>query len=267
MRVNFVRKVLEHLIQQKKLQLTSAILVVCGGRSERALFEAMGFTNVVISNLDVRMSANQFHPFDWSYQDAQSLTYDDKAFDWVFVSDGLHHCALPHKALTEMYRVAKQGVIVFESRDSLLMRMANKVGLSPEYELEAVIDHDFAFGGYNNTHIPNYIYRWTERDFEKTVKSFDPTGKIAFQYEYGISLPYGQAELKKTNFKYITLKMIAPFVHLFTKVFKRQCNLFCMIAMKPDVNQDLWPWLLLEDDQIAFNRAYAEEHFKVGSVA
>lgn len=267
MRVNFVRKVLADLLKQNKLQLTSKILVVCGGQSERALFEEMDFSDVVISNLDVRMSANQFEPFGWSYQDAQSLTYEDGVFDWVFVSDGLHHCALPHKALTEMYRVAKQGVIVFESRDSLLMRLANKTGLSPEYELEAVIDHDFAFGGYNNTHIPNYIYRWTERDFEKTLKSFDPTGRINFQYQYGISLPYSQAEFKKTNLKFVTLKLVGPFVRLFTKVFKRQCNLFCMISLKPDVHQDLWPWLTLENAEISFNRAYAAEHFKVESAA
>lgn len=263
MRSDFVSSVLDKMSAENLLDKNARILVVCGGNSEKVLFEKLGFSNVVISNLDVRMAADQFLPFEWSFQDAHHLTCEDNSFDWVFVSDGLHHCSLPHRALSEMYRVAKKGVIVFESRDSLTMRMANKLGLSPEYELEAVIDHGFKFGGLNNTHIPNFIYRWTERDFQKTLKSYDPTGEIGFKFYYGLSLPFGAADFKKTRFKYVVLTIARPFLKLFTLIFKRQGNLFCMVALKPDAPAKLWPWLEMQAGEIAFNQSYAEKHFKV----
>lgn len=262
MRSDFVEQILSKLKADHLLKSDSEILVVCGGNSERELFERMGFSNVVISNLDERMSAEQFAPFKWSYQDAHELTFDAASFDWVFVSDGLHHCSLPHKALSEMYRVAKRGIIVFESRDSLIMRLANSLGLSPEYEIEAVIDHDFKYGGLNNTHLPNFIYRWTERDFQKTLKSFDPTGPIDFRFHYGLSLPYEAAGFKKTKIKYIALKIAAPVLKVFTLLFKRQCNLFSMIAFKP-TKANLWPWLKSKNGEIVFNQTYAHDHFNV----
>ncbi len=263
MRSDFVEKVLNKLFKSELLSTRSQILVICGGSSEKALFKKMGFSSVVISNLDERMKPGQFAPFEWSFQDAHELTFDNNSYDWVLVSDGLHHCSLPHKALSEMYRVAKVGIIVFESRDSFIMRFANKLGLSPEYELEAVIDHDFKYGGLNNTHIPNFIYRWTERDFQKTLQSFDPTGRITFQFEYGLSLPYGAAGFKKTNLKFIVLKIASPLLKVFTLLFKRQCNLFSMIALKPTIPEELWPWLSVENEEIVFNKSYAHEHFKV----
>ena len=263
MRSAFVQSTLEALIEDKILDPSTSILVVCGGDAECDLFVKMGFSNVVISNLDERMIADQFAPLAWSFQDAQDLTYEDASFDFVFVSDGLHHCASPHRALLEMYRVARKGIIVFESRDSFLMRLANRLGLSPEYELEAVINHDFRYGGVNNTQIPNFIYRWTEQDFEKTVKSFDPVGKQQFRYFYGLNLPYETATFRKKKLKYYTIKLADPVLRLFTRLFKKQCNSFAMIALKPNVPGDLWPWLTLEDKAIVFQRSYAHKHFKV----
>lgn len=263
MRSDFVATVLNKLLKAQLLDKKSKILVVCGGASEKALFKKLHFSNVVISNLDERMTPDQFAPFHWSYQDAHALTFDTSSFDWVFVSDGLHHCSLPHKALSEMYRVAIKGIIVFESRDSFIMRLANKIGLSPEYELEAVIDHGFKYGGLNNTHVPNYIYRWTERDFQKTLKSFDPTGRIDFRFHYGLSLPYGAAGFKKTNLKYTIIKIASPLLKAFTLFFKKQCNLFSMIALKPSIPEELWPWLSVDNEKIVFNKSYAHEHFKV----
>jgi ubiquinone/menaquinone biosynthesis C-methylase UbiE len=263
MRRAFVQSTLERLVEDKVLAPSDSILVVCGGDAECVLFVEMEFPNVVISNLDERMLSDQFAPLDWSFQDAQDLTYEDASFDFVFVSDGLHHCASPHRALLEMYRVARKGIIVFESRDSLLMHTANRLGLSPEYELEAVINNDFCYGGVDNTQIPNFIYRWTEQDFEKTIKSFDPVGKQKFRYFYGVNLPYETATYKKTRLKYYAIKIADPFLKLFTRLFKKQCNSFAMVALKPQVPDDLWPWLAVEDEAIVFQRAYAQKHFKV----
>jgi ubiquinone/menaquinone biosynthesis C-methylase UbiE len=44
-------------------------------------------------------------------QDAENLSYDDRAFDLVVVHAGLHPCYSPHRALLEMYRVARRCVV------------------------------------------------------------------------------------------------------------------------------------------------------------
>ena len=49
---------------------------------------------MVVSNLD-QAFAGPVPDGVWSYQDAQALSFDDRSFDWVFVSEGLHHCRSP----------------------------------------------------------------------------------------------------------------------------------------------------------------------------
>lgn len=263
MRAPFVASVLKTLIEDGLLDTAASLLAVCAGTAERDLFAQMGFTNVVISNLDERMDGDAFAPFAWSFEDAQNLSYGDETFDYVFVADGLHHCASPHRALLEMYRVSRRGIVVVESRDSLVMRLANRLGLSPEYELEAVIGNDFAYGGLNNTAIPNFIYRWTEADFKKTVNTYNPTGAHTFRFFYGLNLPYETAGFKKSRFKYYAIKAAEPFLKLFTLLFKKQCNSFAMVALKPRVPDAVWPWLKVEEGEIVFDPAYAREHFNV----
>lgn len=260
MRAAFVKDLLGELLQDHSLDREDAIVCVCAGSAERDVFAELGFRNVTISNLDERMNTESFEPFAWSFQDAQQLTFEDGSFDVAFVADGLHHCSSPHRALTEMYRVARKSIIVVESRDSALMRMANVLGLSPEYELEAVIDHRFKYGGVDNRPIPNFIFRWTEDEFEKTLNSFDPIGPRRCRYFYDLNLPYDAAGFKKSRVKHWVIRLAEIPLRIALRVFKKQCNTLAMVAAKPD---RLWPWLKKESGRITFNRQYAEDRFKV----
>jgi len=262
MRARFVESVLTKLLRDDVLRKSDTILTVCAGIAERNLFQKLEFGDVFITNLDERMHADQFRPFHWQREDAQRLSFPDASFDVAFVSDGLHHCRSPHLALLEMYRVSRRAVIVVESRDSMVMRLANRIGLSPEYELESVVDHDFAYEGVDNTPIPNFIYRWTETEFKKVLKSFDPLGKHNFRFFYALNLPYEIATRKKSRLKLWALYLASPLAKVVALFFRRQCNSFAMVAIKPNIPADLWPWLEQEGEQIMFNRAYAARHFK-----
>ena len=48
--------------------------------------------------------------------------------------------------------------------------------LVQEYEHAAVFYNDCVFGGVKNTPIPNFIYRWTRRDIEKTIAALKKHG-------------------------------------------------------------------------------------------
>jgi hypothetical protein len=50
--------------------------------------------------------------------------------------------------------------------------MLVRLGFSFPYELAAVAAHEYLHGGMRDGPVPNYIYRWTGREVEKTVASY-----------------------------------------------------------------------------------------------
>lgn len=183
----FYRRVLNELLDAGKLTFDDSILVLCGGPLDAHVLREMGFRNVTISNLDERYDT-ALKPFAWSQQDAENIVLADHSFDWALVHAGLHHCASPHKAFVEMCRVARKGALVIEARDSLLMRVAVRLGLTIDYEFDAVVG-SYERGGLRNGPIPNYIYRWTEREVKKTVESAFPHQRNDVRFFYGLRLP------------------------------------------------------------------------------
>jgi SAM-dependent methyltransferase len=262
-RPDFVESVLTTLMEEGVLHRADSVLTVCAGPAERDLFVRLGLTNAVISNVDERIVEDRFAPLAWEHQDAMNLSFDDESFDFVFVADGLHHTPAPHRAMLEMYRVARRGIIVVESRDNLLMRIASRLGFSSEHEVEAVIENDFRAGGVNNTEVPNYVYRWTESEFMKTIRAFNPIGRHAFRFFYGLNLPYAQAEMQRSRLRLRALDLARPVLGASTRLFKKQCNSLGMVALKPRLPDDLWPWLALDNGRVRFNRSYAHRRFKL----
>lgn len=257
-RSNFYSNTILNWISDK----SASILVVGGGETDYNVLHKAGYTNVVISNLDARLRGDEFTPYSWSYQKAEKLMYEDSSFDFVVIHAALHHCQSPHQALLEMYRVAKIGAIAFESRDSLLMQFLEIIGLTPSYEHIAVYQNDGKFGGVNNTEVPNYIYRWTEREIEKTINTYAPIAKHQFYYQYGNDAPASFGSGKKVSFKRIFISTVKPFYQIFTILFPKQQNLFAFRIDKPIIQSSLHQWLKLEDGQVTFNYSWAQKVHK-----
>ena len=96
-------RILKLLIKEHVLPTSTHILVVCGGLTDRDTLMRAGLTKCVISNFDSRQKANEFLPLEWSYQDAEAMSYPDEAFDFCIVHEGLHHCQSQHTAMKEMF--------------------------------------------------------------------------------------------------------------------------------------------------------------------
>ena len=75
------------------------------------------------------------------------------------------------------------------------MRVAQRLGVVDEYELTAVADNGFAAGGVRNSAVPNYVYRWTEREVEKTIASAAPQRRHRFVWFRELELPVSVLEL------------------------------------------------------------------------
>ncbi|MCU0247493.1 MAG: class I SAM-dependent methyltransferase [Bryobacter sp.] len=258
---DFYTETLRALLDRGLMKRESEVLVVCGGDRDREVFRALGFERVTISNLDVRIKGDEFAPYRWSRQDAENLTVADGSFDWVVVHSGLHHCYSPHRALLEMHRVARRGVLVFEPRDSFLVRLGIRFSFGQEYEVAAVVGNDLKFGGVGNTAIPNYVYRWTEREVEKTVNCGAPLGRSRVHYFYALRVPEARLKGMKNRVAASTLRILLPLLRIFTAIFPRQCNNFAFAVEKLQLPGDLHPWLAWEGGAPVLNRAWVEAHY------
>ena len=257
-RIDFYKQNLKKQIKNKN----SNILVVGGNHTDFDVFKKLGFTTVTISNIDDNVDPEKFYPFIWTYQNMEQLSYANETYDYVVAHACLHHCFSPHRALLEMYRVAKKGVLFFESRDSLIMRIAEFLDLTQKYEHAAVFFNKHKSGGVANSDIPNYIYRWTEREIEKVISSYAPYAQNKFIYEYGYGAPVSTENWEKNFFK-SALKSLIIIMHLFfIKLFPKQKNLFASFIKKPNLEEEHYEWLKFEDKKLKFNSTWANKHYK-----
>ncbi len=233
--MDFYTRVLRESIHSGLISTPDSVLVVCGGSYDVQILRQLGFTNVTITNVD---DSYDCKPFEWKHEDAEDLSFSDASFDWAFVHAGLHHCASPHRGLLEMCRVSKKGVLVIEARDSALIRAAVRLGLVPTYELEAVALNDFTAGGVRNSAIPNFIYRWTEREARKTIEGAYPGRNNRIQFFYGIALPTQRLSMN-TLCKRAVAGVLGVAAKLFQFVFPKQCNLFGFVVTSDGAK----PWI------------------------
>lgn len=257
-RVGFYRRLVCKRIKDKN----ASILVCGGGTCDKRVFEDLGFTTVTISNLDERMDGNEYASFKWKYENAESLSFEDQSFDYVVIHAAIHHASSPHKVLTEMYRVARKGVLAIEPCDSIIVRIFEKLKFAQTYECAAVFYNECQYGGVNNTDIPNYVYRWSERDVEKTIKSYAPFVEHNFHYDYGTGFPTTPKLENKGKLKHLFLITMKPFYWLFVKMFPKQQNLFGFYIEKPTLPEMLFSWLIFNGEKIVFNKEWGEKKFK-----
>jgi ubiquinone/menaquinone biosynthesis C-methylase UbiE len=259
-RSGFYWRTLERLLADGTIAREMSVLVVAGGAADRDAFLDAGFEHVTISNVDE--SGDVYAPYAWSRQDAEALDLPDGSFDFAVVSAGLHHCASPHRALLELYRVARRGLLAIESRDSLLMRLAVRAGAAGEYELEAVAAHGFAGGGVRNSPVPNYVYRWNEREIEKTIASNAPYATHRYRYFREFELPETLLEMRRNRLAATAIRAAAPVVAAIARAFPSQGNLFAFAVLKPELPADLHPWLRLDGEEVVPNADWMRKRIR-----
>jgi SAM-dependent methyltransferase len=243
---------LDALLREGALSPNDSVLVVCGGAFDRDAFLARAFANVTISNLALHRDSS-CDPYPWRRLDAEDLAVPDQSYDWAVVHMGLHHCASPHRGLNEMMRVARKGVLVMENRDSLTIRLAVKVGLTRDYEIEPVaLDPNHASGGWRNGGIPNFVYRWTEWEVTKTAESARPGEVNDFRFFYGLRLPTYRIAMSPRPVQLIAKAGFVVVRGIF-KLFPKQGNEFAFAIIRTGKPK---PWMKGTPDALRFNTEY-----------
>ena len=225
----------------KYLNKRSKILVVGAGLNDYQVFKELGFKNVTFSSF----SGDRINKINFKKIDINNINMQDKSYDYVVAHACIHHCSKPHAGILELYRVSKNGVLVIESRDSLLMKIMIYFKIAEEYEFSAITkDAEFGdYGGVDNSNIPNHVYRWTEREIKKLIKSYDPRYEhiIEFDYKYDY-----ENIINKVNQKQIA-KLFAFILSFFIKIldttFKKQGNLFSFFIDKKKSKKYKFSWI------------------------
>jgi hypothetical protein len=98
-------------------------------------------------------------------------------------------------------------------------------------------------GGVGNSATPNFIYRWTEREIEKVIRTFRPAGRAGFRYFSALRVPEERMRSMKNRLVAGSLRVLLPALRLFATVFPGQSNCFAFAVTKV---RELHPWMVDE---------------------
>jgi len=228
----FYVEVLKAALRDGALLQDDRVLVVCGSASDEASLREAGLKNFEMSNIggDVEV-------------DVENLPYPDAAYDAVIVHSGLHHCASPHRGLLEMYRVAKRCVILFEPGDNSVTRMGQKLGIGQTYEFAAVQCNRLECGGWRNTSVPNWVYRFTSSEIRQTINCASPFGPHKFTFYYRTRIPWRQLRARPNKLPLFMATVAAPFLRVLDAIGPVASNNLAAVIVKPDLPGEKFPWL------------------------
>ncbi len=218
----------------KNINKNENFLLISGSVHEIQILKNLGYTNFSVTYHDIKEEKNlQDFGFEINKNlfqaDVRNLDFKNQSFEYVVTNATLHHVDLPHKSITEMYRVAKKGVLIIESNDSLIMKIACKFKFAEDFEISS-IDLKNNSGGLLDTGVPNYVYRWNEREVIKTLKSYDPSNITCINFNYANDLTN-----LKSNKLYVKILMI--FAKIIFFIFKKQQNCLSIFIDKTRVKK------------------------------
>ena len=228
----FYVEVLKAALTNGALRPDDRVLVVCGSVRDEASLREVGLRNFEMSNIGGEVEI-----------DVENLAYPDGSFDAVIVHSGLHHCASPHRGLLEMHRVAKRCVILFEPADNLVTRLGQKLGIGQTYEFIAVQGNRFECGGWRNTTVPNWVYRFTAREIRQTINCAAPFGPHRYYFYYRTRIPWQQLRARRSKVPFLVAMVAAPVLRLLDVMGPVASNNIAAVIVKPDLPAEKFPWV------------------------
>lgn len=243
-----------------KIGPDDSILVVCGGNLDRVTLLAAGFKNVVISNLAPHAGHDEYEPYTWRREDVENLSCEDKSFDIAIVHSGLHHCYNPNRGLGELCRVARKLTIAFEPYETWFTRLGAKLGYGQQYEDLAVHGSGGTGGGVANTEIPNFVYRYTDREINKFTRAFFPYGKPIIRYYRALRINQGRFQKHQSFLLRSSFKLLLPAIRLAAKLIPSLNNNFCFVIDRP-CRPDYHPWIQDQEGTPQVNTDYLERKY------
>jgi hypothetical protein len=107
------------------------------------------------------------------------------------------------------------------------MKISVKLNFSEDFEKSALSQN---VGGVDGSNVPNYVYRWTEREVKKLFYSYQPDKKINIIFNYQNNI-FNEI-LTNNSIKRIILTLSYIFLKIIFFLFPRQQNLMSIFIDK-----------------------------------
>ncbi|MBN2358602.1 MAG: class I SAM-dependent methyltransferase [Deltaproteobacteria bacterium] len=164
-------------------------------------------------------------------ENAESLSFGDSTFDYVFCKDSYHHFPRPMVAFYEMLRVARKGVVLIEPNDYYLNEgFIQTAAKSLKKQLRALRGkqlerHLFEESG-------NYIYCVSRREIEKAAVGLD-CRVLAFRGINDFYLAGVEYEKISTNGRLQTkLRLMIRYADLMCRLGAKEYQLLAALVFK-----------------------------------
>lgn len=114
---------------------------------------------------------------DYRVENAEALSFQDRAFDFAFMKEAYHHCPRAPLALQEMLRITRRGVVLVEPQDQagtpyeFLRRLKGKGTIPGVYE-----------------EVGNFVYRLSLEEVLKVAFALNLPA-VAYRYENFAAAP------------------------------------------------------------------------------
>lgn len=185
----------------------------------------------------------------YKVENAESLSFHDSAFDYVFCKESYHHFPRPMLALYEMLRVAKSGVLLIEPNDAYITNRYLEILFR---SLKNTIK--FIIGKKNNKHSfeesGNYVFSISRREIEKVALGLN-YNTVAFK---GINDAYlSGVEYEKISAKGLLQKKVIGLISIrnfLCKIGLMDYGLLAAIIFKEEISKALLQQLIVEGYKI-----------------
>ncbi|RZK12981.1 MAG: class I SAM-dependent methyltransferase [Flavobacterium sp.] len=208
--------------------------------------------NVVATDISeelLKAAKNDGFINQYQVENAESLSFSDNSFDYVFCKEAYHHFPRPMIAFYEMLRVAGKAVVIIEPNDvNLTNRKEARIRVKPPGKLQILKNflkdisnkERFNYYSYNPARyetIGNYIYTVSEREFEKAALALN-LPVLAFKgindrYENGVE--FEKAEEDCALFQKVKLGIEE--MDSLCKSHGRPCNILISAIFKQMPNE------------------------------
>jgi SAM-dependent methyltransferase len=160
----------------RPLRASKVLVICCGSGMDAEYVVRSGATAVAmdISSGCLARARSRAARFGVEYElvraDAEYLPFRDNSFDYGFVHDGLHHLPVPERAIAELARVARRGIIITEPADASMTKLLIRLHVMKPYEEAG-----------------NYVIRFRALELELLCRSlgFDRIASSRYLVKYG----------------------------------------------------------------------------------
>lgn len=175
---------------------------------------------------------------EYKKENAESLSFSDREFDFVLCKDAYHHFPRPMIALYEMLRVAKKGAVLIEPNDDYVssffveVLFRNFKGLIKIALGKKVIKHSYEDVG-------NYCYTISKREIEKVALGMNFKA-VAFKGIHSYYIKGVEYEEVTNNGKlFKKVKRRIALYNLLTRLKLQQHSVLTAIIFKETINPEL----------------------------